>query len=115
MVYMAGSGMKQFPMDVLTCTDRLDANSMVSLKKSMNGMIKKNRKRVLLDLSKTQQVDLAGLGILIDRIKHLRAMNGDLKVFNISQQVREVFRMVGVSNLIEAFDSREAAIRSFAV
>lgn len=116
MVYHAGnerSGDKVMSVDVLTCSPRLDATAMVKIKQRMNQLLKRNHKKVLLDFMKTKQVDLAGLGILIERVKLLRSVNGEIKLCNLNRHVSETLRMVGVSKLLESYDSREEALRSF--
>jgi len=116
MVYHARNdrgGEKVMPVEILTCSTRLDAAAMVKIKQRMNQLLRRNHKKVLLDLVKTRQVDLAGLGILIERIKLLRSLDGDVKLCNLHRQVSETFRMVGVSKLIESYSSKEEALRSF--
>ena len=113
MVYHATNGQEEFDVEVLDCENKLDASTMVKLKQRMNLFVKRNRKNVLLDLAKTRQVDLAGLGLLIERLRTLRALNGDIKLCNIRRQVSDTLRLVGVSKLIESYDSREEALRSF--
>ena len=70
---------------------------------------------VLLDLSDAKHVDLAGLGILVERIKTLRENDGDIKLCHVKPQVYDTFCLVGVSKLIESFETEEEAIRSFKV
>lgn len=106
---------EQKKVDVLRCRGDLNAASMVTFKNKVSRLIEKNHKNVLLDLSKTKHVDLAGLGILVERIKKIRAMNGDIKLCNVTPEVSETFRLVGVSRLIESFSSEEEAMRSFNV
>ncbi|MBU1863109.1 MAG: STAS domain-containing protein [Candidatus Omnitrophica bacterium] len=100
---------------VLRCKGDLNASVMVSIKNQVSKLMNRNRKHVLLDLSKTEHVDLAGLGILVERIKKVRAADGDIKLCNVQPQVSETFRLVGVSKLIESFKSEDEAIRSFKV
>jgi anti-anti-sigma factor len=113
MVYHAKNGNMQFDVEVLDCSNRLDATTMVKLKQRLNQFVKRNHKNVLIDLSKTKHVDLAGLGILIERLRSFRALNGDIKLCNLNRQVFDTFRLVGVSKLIETYESREEALRSF--
>lgn len=113
MVYHAKNGHQQFDVEVLDCSSRLDASTMVKIKQRMNRFVKRNHTKVLLDLEKTRHVDLAGLGILIERLRILRALNGDIKLCNLRRQVSEMLRLVGVSRLMESYESREEALRSF--
>ena len=102
-------------IEVFKCDGDLNAQAMVTFKNKVRKLMNKNHKKVLLDLSKTKHVDLAGLGILVERIKKIRAVDGDIKLCNVQPQVDATFRLVGVSKLIESFPTREEAIRSFKV
>jgi len=105
----------RFGVDVVRCNGDLSANTMVTFKNKVRKLMEKNHKNVVLDLKKTKHVDLAGLGILVERIKQIRAVNGDIKLCNVNPQVKATFRLVGVSKLIESFPTEEEALRSFKV
>ena len=112
---MAPHAREKESVDVFRCKGDLNAISMVSFKNKVSKLMLKNHKHVLLDLNKTRHVDLAGLGILVERIKKIRAIDGDIKLCNVQPQVHETFRLVGVSRLIESYSSEAEAIRSFQV
>jgi len=113
MVAHASNGTRRLTVEVLTCSFRLDAGAMVKLKDRMNQLVKKNQKRVLLDLGKTRQADLAGIGMLIERVRMMRSLKGDIKLCNLRRPVLDTLQMVGVSKLIDSYNSREAALKSF--
>lgn len=102
-------------VEVLRCKGDLNAVSMVTIKNKVSRLLNKNRKNLLLDMKKTDRVDLAGLGILVERVKNIRSVNGDIKLCNVQPQVHDTFRLVGVSKLIESYSSEEEAVRSFDV
>ena len=100
---------------ILRCSGDLSANSMITFKKRVKKLMENNQKKVILDLSKANHVDLAGLGILVERIRQIRAIDGDIKLCNVTNSVQDAFRLVGVSKLIESFETEEEALRSFKV
>ncbi len=102
-------------VNVVRCNGDLNATAMVTVKNKVRRLMSKNHKNVLLDLSSVKHVDLAGLGILVERIKKIRDVDGDIKLCNVQPQVNETFRLVGVSKLIESYPTKEAALRSFKV
>ena len=101
-------------VDIVHFPGDLDAAQMVKVKNRLARLLKKNRKKLLLDLSQTRRVELAGVGILVDRLRTVRALNGDIKFCNMSPEVRCSLEMIGINGLIESFRSEEEAIRSFA-
>lgn len=102
-------------VEVLRFPGDLDASQMVKIKSRLSRLLKKNRKKLLLDLSEARRVELAGLGILVDRLRSVRAQKGDIKFCNTHPEVQKALEMIGISGLIESFGSEEEAIRSFAV
>ena len=103
----------QSGIEVLRMSEALDAEGMVLVKNRMNRMMSRNQKRVVLDMTNTASVDLAGLGILVERIRVLRSAKGDIKFCNIKSEVNETLQLVGLNGLIESYPTREAAVASF--
>lgn len=111
MVYHAKA---RIGVDVLRFNGNLDALNMIKMKDRMNRLLSKNHKRLLLDLKETKHVELAGVGILVDRLRKIREQNGDIKLFNLRPEIEKTFQMIGVNGLMETFSSEEEAVRSFA-
>ena len=101
-------------VEVMRFPGDLDAGQMVKIKNRLSRLLKKNRKKLLLDLSETRRVELAGIGILIDRLRKVRSVKGDIKFCNIRPEVEKILEMIGINHLIESFRSEEEAIQSFA-
>ena len=101
-------------VEVLRFQGDLNASEMIKIKDRLTRLVKKNHKKLLLDLRQARGVELAGLGILIDRLMKVRAQKGDIKLCNLRPEVERTFQMIGVNGLMESFHSEEEAIRSFA-
>lgn len=105
---------RQIPqVDVLKCRGDLNASCMVSIKNKLTRLMNRKHRYMLLDLEKTKHIDLAGLGILVERLRKVRSLKGDIKLCNLRPQVSETFRMVGVSKLIDSYSTKEEALESF--
>ena len=111
---MAYRSRAKMGVDVLRFDGDLNVVEMIKLKNRLTRLVNKNHKKLLLDLSRARHVELAGLGILVDRLRRVRAQKGDIKLCNMHPEVEKELRMVGVNGLIESFPSEEEAIRSFA-
>jgi len=112
---MAPQMLKTKKVDVLHCKGDLNAETMVPIRNRVEDLVNKNHKHMLLDLARTKHVDLAGLGILVDRIKDVRDHEGDIKLCHVSKTVQQTFRLVGLAKLVESFETPEEAMRSFKV
>lgn len=100
---------------IMECRGDLNASSMITFKNKVRRLMEKNQNKVVLDLRQTKHVDLAGLGILVERIKETRDARGDIKLCNIQTPVRTMFKMVGIHKVVDTFSSQKAAVRSFQV
>ena len=111
---MAFRSRMKMGVEVLRFQGDLNTSAMIKMKERFTRLLNKNHKKLLLDMGQARRVELAGLGILVDRLMKVRAQKGDIKLCNIRPEVEKTFRMIGVSDLMESFHSEEEAIRSFA-
>ena len=100
-------------VDVVRFQGDLNASEMIKVKNRLTRLLNKNHKKLLLDLKRARHVELAGLGILVDRLMKVRAQKGDIKLCNLRPEVEKTLRLIGVGDLMESFHSEEEAIRSF--
>ncbi len=85
----------------MTCVIRfpgtLDALEMVRMKPRLTRLLNRHPKLLLLDLGQTQRVELAGLGILVDRIKRLGNGHGIVRFSNVSARVHRTLARAGMN------------------
>lgn len=110
---MAFRSRAKMGVEVLRFQGDLNAVEMIKIKERLTRLLNKNQKKLLLDMKEAKRVELAGLGILVDRLMKVRAQKGDIKLVNMRPEVEKTFRMIGVSDLMQSFNSEEEAIRSF--
>ncbi len=111
---MAYRSRMKMGVEILRFEGDLSAVEMVKIKNRLTRLLKKNHKKLLLDMKLARRVELAGLGILVDRLMKVRANKGEIKLCNMRPEVEQTLRMIGISGLMESFHSEEEAIRSFA-
>ena len=100
---------------VVRCPGDLNATRMVQMKSRFSRLMNQKRRFFLLDLKQAGHADLAGLGILIDRIRKVRSLKGDIRLFNIRPEVSQILNMIGLNHIIETYPNEEEARRSFQV
>ena len=100
-------------VDVVRCPGDLNARQMVEMKSRFNRLLSRNRRFFLLDLQQANHADLAGLGILVDRIRKVRSLKGDIRLFNLRPEVCDILKIVGLNEIIETYPTEEEARRSF--
>ena len=58
-------------------------------------MIEKDRIKVVLNLRSVDHINYLSIGVLLERLKLLRNLNGDLKLAGMSPFLRDIFKVVG--------------------
>ena len=73
-----------------------------------------DRIRVVLDLSSVRNVDSQGLGELIECFGAARGLGGAVKLLGVTSRLADLLVITKLVNVFECFDTRAAAIASFA-
>lgn len=78
----------------------LDAFQMVRMKSRLSRLLNRHPKLLLLDMAATRRVELAGLGMLIDRLKRVGNGHGVIRFSNVSPAVHRTLSRAGVNGLL---------------
>lgn len=90
----------------------LDASKVEDFIRLVSEEISKNKKN-LIDLSKVDFVDSAGLGSLLSCLKKAKSAGGELKIFGLTKSVRSLFELMRMQKIFSIYDDRSMAIASF--
>ena len=86
--------------NVIRFPGTLDAFQMVRLKPRLTRLLNRHPKLLLLDMAATQRVELAGLGMLIDRLRRVGNGHGLIRFSNVSPAVHQTLSRAGVNGLL---------------
>ena len=92
----------------------LDAHTFEELEHSINGLFEQNCYRLIVDLSGLDYISSAGAGVFIGAIGTAQENDGNIILMNPSPNVREVFDLLGLSQIFTFKSSKEEAIASLA-
>lgn len=87
-------------VNVIRFPSMLDASQMVRMKSRLTRLLNRHPKLLLLDLHATRRVKLAGLGILIDRLRRVRNGTSEIRFSNVSPSIHRTLVRAGVNGLI---------------
>ena len=99
---------------ILKVSGYLDTTTASELESALNGLLKKDRCKIVVDLTGVTYISSAGWGIFIGEIKEIRNRGGDLKLAGMVGDVFEVFQLLEFQTILEAYPSAEEAIDAFA-
>ena len=80
----------------------------------VRALLVEGRGRIVLDLSGVRHVDSRGLGELIECYEAARQLDGEIKLLGVTGRVSELLVITKLVSVFECFDTREAALDSFA-
>ena len=69
--------------------------------------------KLVLDLSHATHIDSSGVGAVVGLMVSARKRGGDLRVVHPGAKVKEVLKLTHIFELLQVFESAEAAIASF--
>ena len=93
----------------LTIDGELDASSCEVLDESIQQVVSNKETRILVDCKQLSYISSAGLGVFMSYIQDFSKDDIRMVLFNLNAEVREVFRILGLDNLIKIVASKEEA------
>jgi len=100
-------------ISVIDINGDIDFREMIRIKDVIGSLIEKERLKVVLNLKAVDHINYLSIGVLVERLRILRNLNGDLKLAGMSSYVRDIFKVVGMDQFFEEYTSLEDAIESF--
>jgi len=91
----------------------LDARVAADLKEGINDKIENGNNWLLVNLSEVPYMDSAGLGVLVSGLKNTNRKNGDLRVYGLQPDVKNIFELTRLNKVFQIFDNEETALESF--
>jgi anti-sigma B factor antagonist len=91
---------------------KIDAANAADFKNDILPHIR-GQKAVILDLGEVTFVDSSGLGAILSVLRSLTAENGNLRLCNMTKNVRMLFELVRMHRVFDIFVTPEEAVASF--
>jgi anti-sigma B factor antagonist len=95
---------------VLRVEGWIDATTTKDFQSELNGAIAPGSERVVLDFSQVAYISSAGLRIVLEAAKQIRALRGGFAIFGAAQPVQRVFDISGFSRIIPMVASEAEAL-----
>lgn len=92
--------------------DHLDASNSKAFKINLQPIVE-SATHLVIDLHNVQFIDSSGLGSILSCRRQLREKGGDLKLSQVTPQVKVLFDLVNAHRIIEFFDTSSDAINAF--
>ena len=101
-------------VDLIATNGRIDASTADILARGLKGCLDEGRYRIVVDLRQTDYISSAGLKVLVATLKEAKRHRGDVRLANLSRNLKDTFQMVGlVPELFKVYDDVLDAVGSF--
>lgn len=94
-------------------TDRINALITEEVRKGLLGYYKAAGTKLVLDLQGIKFIDSSGFSVLLMAMKAANKSEGEFKICNIAEEVKELFQVLQLHNVFDVHDSLEECLESF--
>lgn len=94
---------------VITGFGRLNMGGAPQLRQIVSETVASGHNRVVVDMGQVEFMDSSGLGALVGSLKAARLAGGDLRIANITSQVRMVLELTGMNRVMTPYATTEEA------
>jgi anti-anti-sigma factor len=105
---------KRTSMMFLSLKGRIDESNAQTLEESLTKLIENGAKELIVDCSKIEYINNAGLRTLLNIAKKALDAEGRIALHSLSQYAKEIFDKTGFSMVSRIYDTREEAIANVA-
>lgn len=95
---------------VLAVTGELDVATAPRVRQEAVRLASEGARKLVLDLSGVSFLDSTGLGVIVGILKRVRTHGGELALAGAEPQVRKVFEITRMTDILPLHDTVEAAI-----
>jgi len=98
---------------VLRLCGTVDAHTFDQLEECLEDLFAKSVFRLIVDMRAVSYASSAGIGVFIGALAKARQQRGDLLLMNLSQDVRAVFEVLGLTSMFFVAPDKAVALAYF--
>lgn len=100
-------------VSILRCAGDIDEAGIDVLRTWLYELRIECRDNIVVNLSGVRFITYQGIGVMVQRLREVRALKGDIKLVGMNLYAQRLFKMVGVTALFDAFETETQAIGQF--
>ena len=70
-------------------------------------------KKFIVDMKNLEYIDSSGIGVIINTAKLIRPKKGDIVLINVSQSIRDIFKVINLQEFIKTFNLEAEALHYY--
>ena len=85
----------------------------IALRDAIRGLADTGKKKLLLNLAGVSYIDSSGIGELVSSYTAINKENGQLKLLNLTQKLRDLLTITKLLTVFDVYESEAEALNSF--
>lgn len=98
--------------DIMYLAGEVDASNSVILDEAITKLVNDGSSSILVDGSGLEYISSAGLGVFMSYLEDFQEKDIDLKIYSLSDRVLEVFRILGLDQLMQIYSDKKTALNT---
>jgi len=98
---------------IVRCNGRIVAGAESESLRAHVDWLLRDRRSIVLHMGEVGFIDSSGLGTMVRSLTSIRRVHGDLKLCNVTEQVRKVLEMSRLTQVFDVHESEEKAVAAF--
>ncbi len=94
---------------------RATVKEVKSFKQILDSLVAANHRKMIIDFSECSFVDSAIVGVMINTVKEIRKLNGDVVTVTPAGGINNIFAQTGLSKIFKQYEKLDLALASFSV
>jgi len=90
----------------------LDRLSVLSIKNHIAELVKKRRKKFIINFEKIDHINSTIVGALVGVRGQIRGRGGDLVLCGVKPKIRRTLDLIGASQILKIYDTEEDALEA---
>lgn len=103
----------QNQVTLVEVSGRVDSMNANEFGDALKAQIDEQKVNLVLDLAQVEYMSSAGLREIVTALKKAKRSQGDVRIANPSDRVREVLEMAGLDTIFQIFETQAKALQSF--
>ncbi|MBW3084893.1 Anti-sigma-B factor antagonist [Austwickia sp. TVS 96-490-7B] len=100
---------------IVTVDGDVDVSNATRLRDTLDHVLATGRAHVVVDVRGVPFMDSTGLGVLVGRMKVVRARRGSIRLVVTAPRMLRVLSITGLDTVFPLYDTPEDAVASFGV
>ncbi len=85
----------------------------VTLRNAIRQLVKKGKKKILLNLAEVNYIDSSGIGDLVSGYMTVTREGGELKLLNINRKIQDLMAITKLLTVFDIYEDEVSALKSY--